>query len=496
MKWTNASKEKAIEMISKGIAIEKIAKEFSMSKSSVVSLKYSTVNNHTERLKCEICGKILKQITVRHLNDHNISLEEYKLKYPTAKTITNIRLEKYQSFKHPNKGKKYDEIYGEKEALIKRNKISEAQIGREAPQLVGTGITGTRKDTNMFARSSYEANIDRIFSFENKKICGEFSEPNKRFKLLKKDGTETTYQPDRVDLEGLFCKDAFIEIKGYMYPEDWEKICLFREQNPDLKLLVISRDSKYFDVNYSGLESQYKNRIPLWEDEYQNYKLNPEIYQIDYIEPEIIKFFRENYENYVIKSIINEHARFISEKCVSYCSVRLGKKVYIDEARLLFISDRRPKSRVSTGDYHYELWEVITHNNEKYYITNQEKTTIFYCYEENRLEEIKAFFDDNNFSTLKFGAKKEFIFDHIKKELIDSFARKDILKRIESCFSHKAIPYIVEDVKLFREEDSKRGSINKYEAWTIKVNSNKFEYVLSNFGNTTTEYNLTEIIKD
>jgi len=496
MRWTSYTKEKAIEMISAGISEDEIAKTFRMSKSSVILLKYSVVNVNLETLKCEVCGEYLKQITSTHLKNHNMSLDEYEIKYPDSKTITESRSQKYKSFKHPNKGKTYCEIYGEKEANIKKNKISKKQIGREAPFLAGTGITGTRKDTGIFARSSYEANVDRIFAIENKKICGEFSEENKRFILTKNNGEKITYQPDRIDSEGLFSKGAFLEIKGYMYPEDWEKICLFREQNPQLKLLVISKDEKYYDIDYKELERKYRNRIQLWEDQYQNYKKNPEIYQIDYIEPSEARFFRENYLDFVSVSVKEEHLRFIAKKCVSYCSVRFGKKTYVDNIRLVFITDRRPKSRISTGKYFYEMWEISTHDNKKYYITNQEKTTLFYCYEENRFLELSKFFENNNNAELKYGPKSDLVFLNINKDLVDKFERKDILKRIEDIFSHRAIPYSVEDIKLVYKEETKRGAINNREEWEIIVDKKDTTFKLTNFGNATAEYNLIEIIKD
>ena len=497
MKWNDITKGKAIEMIKAGIGDEEISKVVGMSTASVRLLKYTEVNTNNERVQCAICKRTFKQITVKHLNDHGISLDEYKEKYPDAKTITDCRMEKYQTFKHPNKGKTYEEIYGAEEAAIKKEKISEKQIGREAPQMAGTGITGTRKDTGMFARSSYEANMDRIFAFENKKVYGEFSEQNSRFTLIRKDGTEITYQPDRIDADGLFCRGAYLEIKGYMHPEDWEKICLFREQNTDKKLMIISKDEKYRDINYEELEAKYKGKIPLWEDEYQNYRNNPEIYKTDYIEPEIVKFYREKYSPLGISnSIKDEHMRFVAEKCVSFCSVRLGDKTYIDEVKLIAITDRRPQARISTGKYNYELWEALAHDGRKYYVTNQWKTTTFYCYEEKELSSLSLFFENNNNLLLKFGQKKETVFCHIDDEIVESFERKDILKRIEDIFSHDAIPHTVKGIELVRREDTKRGALNDREEWKITTEKERWEYRLSNFGNATNEYKLIEICNE
>jgi hypothetical protein len=44
-------------------------------------------------------------------------------------------------------------------------------------------------------------------------------------------------------------------------PEDWEKICLFREQNPDKKLIVISRDEKYLERFREAMQFFYKKHF-------------------------------------------------------------------------------------------------------------------------------------------------------------------------------------------------------------------------------------------
>lgn len=480
-------------MLNDGATDEEVANLFGMSTSSVKLLKYSKVKNNTERIKCEICGKFFKQITIKHLENHHISLDEYKDQYPNVKTVTDFRLDKYRSFKHPNKGKTYKEIYGEQASLEKRKKISTAQIGRSAPLLAGTGITGVRKDTGYFARSTYEANIDRIFAFENKRSHGEFSEYNKRQKLVKKDGSIVTYQPDRIDIDGLFYKGAYLEIKGYMYPEDWEKIQLFREQYPDKKLLIISEDKKYLDIDYKELEAKYKKQIPLWEGESQNYKKNPEIYKVGYVAPNIVRYYEENYSHNIINSIQNNHMVFIAQKCISYCRVRLGKQVYVDGVSLICISDKRPLSRKSTGRYNFELWEVVTHDNGKYYVTNQEKTNLFYCYEENKLDVLKIFFENNNNQSLKFGRKKEMDFSAIDRELMENFERKDILTTIQEILEHRSISQKVVGVSLMNKKETRNTAKNDREEWLVETSDPEIKYKLTNAHRDTSVYKLIKM---
>jgi len=329
--------------------------------------------------------------------------------------MTKRRKDRYKSFESPNKGKTYEEIYGRKEAQNKKNKISEKQIGRAAPKFAGTGITGTRRDTNTYARSTYEANVDRIFILEGKRYIDELSSDNKRFDLYD-DGNYLTYQPDRVDVDGLFEKGAYLEIKGYMYPKDWKKIQLFRDRYRDKKLIVVCPDEKYCNVNYTELKKKYKDLIPLWEGEKLNYKTRPDLYKIGYKTPEYVRCLNENYPNHITTSIVDGHELFIAKKCLNFNRVRLGTYPYVDSVKLISISDRKPTSnRKSSGEYNYELWEIVTIDFDiadqtkkvvrKFYITNQSKTVDFYCYCQDKFNEISAFFINNCNISLCCGKK-------------------------------------------------------------------------------------------
>ena len=403
-KWTSETKSQAIEMMKKGMANDEISKEIGMSESSVSLLKYKEYLVNDERVDCAICGEKFKQIRNNHLKKHGITLEEYKKKYPNSPVVTESRKNKYKSFKHPNKGKTYEEIYGIEEANKKRNLISKKGIGRPAPKLAGTGITGTRKDTKTFARSTYEANVDRIFIYEGKKYISELDEKNQRFDL-NDGGSLISYQPDRIDHDGLFHKGAYLEIKGYMFPEDWKKIKLFRSQYPALKLLVISSDKEYADINYIDLKKKYSEKIELWESGDKNYKKRPDLYKIGYVEPERVKFLKENYPLGIHRAITGDHEFFIAKKCVSFNKAK-GKKVYVDSVNLLAITNKRKGSnRKSSGVYNYELWEVLTESKEIFYITNQKKTVDFYCYDSSKKDSLMNWFVDNCDMSLEYGEK-------------------------------------------------------------------------------------------
>jgi len=404
-KWTDETKEEALSLMRNGKNIAEIAKIVNMSEGSVSLLKYTKFKQNKERIECAICGNMFKQIGKQHLSKHNITLEEYREKYPNHRTCTKSRENDYKNFKSPNKGKTFEEIYGNEEGKRKKEKISEKQIGRTCPKLAGTGITGTRRDTNVFARSTYEANVDRIFMHEGKNFISELDERNERFTLVD-NGKEISYQPDRIDLDGLFCKGSYLEIKGYMYPEDWKKIKLFREQYPQYNLLVICPDSDYADINYNELFTKYKDKIDLWEYGKNNYKTRPDLYKIGYIAPKRLTFLKENYPNHINKNIVEEHLLFIAQKCLSYSRVSLGLDIYIDSVKLISISNKRyGASRKSSGVYNYELWEVSTEEGDTFYVTNQDKTVTFYCYKSIKRNELLSFFKDNCDMSLKYGKK-------------------------------------------------------------------------------------------
>jgi hypothetical protein len=192
-----------------------------------------------------------------------------------------------------------------------------------------------------------------------------------------------------------------------MYPEDWKKICLFREQNNDKNLLVICPDPDYADIDYKDLENQYKDKIELWEIGNKNYKTRPDLYKIGYVEPDRVKFLKEQYPRHINVSIINEHKIMIANKCVSYNKVSLGKVANIHKVSLLSITNKRfGAKRKSSGVYNYELWEVLTEESDTFYVTNQSKTVQFYCYQSEKKEDLLKYFYENCNMNLPFGKKE------------------------------------------------------------------------------------------
>jgi len=484
-------------MLKANNSISFVANKFNMSKSSVRSIYYKNVNFSEETIQCKICSKNLKQITNGHLNTHGLTLEKYKEKFPNEKLITEERAIKYKNFKNPNKGKTYEEIYGQEEGNKKREKISQAKIGSVANKTNSGGIYGIRRDTGNFSRSTKEANIDRIFMFENKKTESEFSELNEKY-ILDDNGDKIAYRPDRIDVDGLFYKGALLEIKSYINITDWKKITLFRKQYPSEKLLVIGTDKDYCDIDYNELKNKYMPLTPLWEDEIKNLKTRPDLYQIGYISSEQEKFLLDNYVNNINKNITDKHLIMICKKCLGYNKVTLGITTYIDSVLLKNITNKRKNaSRRSTGVYNYELWEVTTIDKEIFYVSNIDKTVNYCTYKKDsdKFNKIIDFFDKNSDMSLKYGIKIDTEESLISKDLFENCSehKKNILTDISKKLIRKGLTEsLVTSVEIIKEQPSKLNSKNNFEEWKVITNNDDI-YILSNFGNPTDIYSLSKV---
>jgi hypothetical protein len=109
---------------------------------------------------------------------------------------------------------------------------------------------GKREDlNNQFFRSTWEANFARILEYEHKSY--EFEKY--RF-TIKMNNQDYTYLPDfKVD-------DIFYEIKGFWYDDAKLKVEAFKQQYPNIKLIIIDFDK------YNELKLKYKSLIKNWEN--------------------------------------------------------------------------------------------------------------------------------------------------------------------------------------------------------------------------------------
>jgi len=182
-----------------------------------------------------------------------------------------------------NKGRTLEELYGKEKAdeIKNHNRLYMSieskkrwRQGLYKNSRMGAGAAGKRKDVG-FKRSTWEANIARIFQYKKQK----FKYEPKIFQLTKKNGAVTTFTPD------FKVNNSWWEIKGWMDKRSLEKIKLFLQQYPNKKLVIVckskqkpklSKKYKYKYINYFQLEKNYKLSIPNWETSRNNFKTHPE----------------------------------------------------------------------------------------------------------------------------------------------------------------------------------------------------------------------------
>ena len=137
-----------------------------------------------------------------------------------------------------------------KERGVAKGKLN-PMYGKAAKSTNGDYKGGHRNDIdNIYFRSSWEANIARVFKYKN--IEFEFEEH--RFELIV-NGVETVYIPD------FFIKQSnmYVEVKGYWREDAKIKFECFKNQYKDIKIMVIG------PKEYKNIEKIYKNIIINWE---------------------------------------------------------------------------------------------------------------------------------------------------------------------------------------------------------------------------------------
>lgn len=134
-------------------------------------------------------------------------------------------------------------------------------------------VSGVREDLKMFFRSKMEANLARVL---NIKYPGKWTYESEWFELKpNKKGRGRNYLPDFIVNK----EDGtrfLIEVKGYFFPGDRQKLRKMVKEHPEEKILVMTkRVSKGviefskkmgFDLwFYEDLAEQYNDKIPNWE---------------------------------------------------------------------------------------------------------------------------------------------------------------------------------------------------------------------------------------
>ncbi|MCD6086044.1 DNA polymerase III subunit alpha, partial [bacterium] len=151
------------------------------------------------------------------------------------------------------RGRTFEEIYGPEKANEMKKKLSlrsrgsnNPMFGKKPPHRKG----GYRKDLGHYVRSSWEADFARILKLYNL----DYEYEPRTFKLIRANGEILHYTPDFY----VPSQNTFYEIKGFLHDLDREKLELFKQQYPQINLVVIS------STKFAELALKYKTLIN-WE---------------------------------------------------------------------------------------------------------------------------------------------------------------------------------------------------------------------------------------
>jgi len=236
-------------------------------------LLFKTGASHAGRL-CIDCGEPLKTAATRskrckkcsaHLSS-NPSRPEVREKITqsrlgqsswnkglTAETAKDtLWLKNLNAYNATQKGVSLEERIGVERAAERRAQMSarfsgtgNPMYGRPPKETKTYTKAGYREDLGHYVRSSWEADMARVF----RHLGWEYQYEPQTFEL----STETitlTYTPDFYVPE----QETFYEIKGWMDRASAEKLALFREQYPELNLVVIDKTLfAEFQVKFADL---------------------------------------------------------------------------------------------------------------------------------------------------------------------------------------------------------------------------------------------------
>jgi hypothetical protein len=155
-------------------------------------------------------------------------------------------------------GKTLENRYGKEKAEKIKKALSERFIGENNPMFGKPSPHrkgGFRNDLGHYVRSNWEADFARILKLYN----FDYQYEPKTFKLTRYNGEIMHYTPDFYVPQ----QDTFYEIKGWFHNLDQEKINLFKEQYPDVELVLINK-TKFaeFALQYRDLVKWECPRIP------------------------------------------------------------------------------------------------------------------------------------------------------------------------------------------------------------------------------------------
>ncbi|MBE2201433.1 MAG: PHP domain-containing protein, partial [Anaerolinea sp.] len=235
------------------------------------------VKRNASRVKrlCQVCGQPLKSDSKRANYCHvcssrltaNPSRPEVKQKIseskrgnvPWNKGLTaesaadTLWIRNLKAYNESQKGLSLEERLGPEKAARVKEKLSQRNSGTGNPMYGRPPKTtktytnaGYRDDLGHYVRSSWEADLSRVFRY----LELEYEYEPRTFALVATDGRQLTYTPDFY----VPSLDQWVEVKGWMNKASAEKITLFREQYPECDLVVVDKTLfAEFQLQYADL---------------------------------------------------------------------------------------------------------------------------------------------------------------------------------------------------------------------------------------------------
>lgn len=188
-----------------------------------------------------------REITVTQAHDWwKVATEEQKnqIVRNRRKTVTRKSGAGHWS-QTPEGRKRISEIHKGKQVPIEKMQAL-SQKALKSQTMHSRSKKGIREDLGCFFRSTWEANYARYLNGQNLKWRYEAITYNL--------GLGKSYTPDFILEDG-----THIEIKGWLTEKGAEKIRLFQEQYPHIKLEIVDKKC------YSLLKNQYQFTIENWE---------------------------------------------------------------------------------------------------------------------------------------------------------------------------------------------------------------------------------------
>ncbi|MCL5996150.1 MAG: DNA polymerase III subunit alpha [Chloroflexi bacterium] len=160
------------------------------------------------------------------------------------------------------KGVSYEQKYGPVRAAHLKARLSELNsgtnnhmFGRPPKQTKTYTRAGYRADLGHYVRSSWEADLARVFRY----LGWDYQYEPRTFELSDRTGKKLTYTPDFY----VPSQKKWYEVKGWMDDASAKKIELFRQQYPERELIVIDKTLfAEFQLEYAGLVAWECPQVP------------------------------------------------------------------------------------------------------------------------------------------------------------------------------------------------------------------------------------------